>query len=65
MAISDILWLLSEGVARFAPRETAQELAKYVGAVGDLPGVAGASWEGFGSGQEAQAIEDLYFALRG
>jgi len=65
MAISDILWLLSEGVVRFVPHETAQEVAKYVDAVGDLLGAVGASWEGFGSGQEAQAIEDLYFALRG
>jgi hypothetical protein len=66
MAISDILFLLSDGVVRFVPHQTAQEVAKYVDAVGDLLGAVGASWGGFStSGQEAQAIEDLYFALRG
>jgi len=32
--------------------------------VGDLMGAVGVSWSGFESGQEAQAIEELYFALR-
>merc|ERR1719159_1310007 len=59
MAISDILFLLSDGVVRFVPHQTAQEVAKYVDAVGDLLGAVGSSWGGFGSGQEAQAIEDL------
>merc|ERR1719262_67675 len=64
MAISDILTILSDGIVKFVPSATAQEVAKYVDAVSDLLGAVGSSWSGFESGQEAQAIEDLYFALR-
>merc|ERR1719262_674555 len=64
-AISDILTLLSDGIVKFVPSETAQEVARYVDAVSDLLGAVGVSWSGFESGQEARAVEDLYFALRG
>merc|ERR1719262_2087131 len=64
-AISDILTLLSDGIVKFVPSETAQEVARYVDAVSDLLGAVGDSWSGFENGQEAQAIENLYFALRG
>jgi hypothetical protein len=64
MAVSDILTILTEGVVEFVPQETAQEVVKYVDAVADVLGALGTSWAGFESGQEAQAIEDLYFGLR-
>jgi len=64
-AISDVLTLLSDGIVKFVPSATAQEVARYVDAVSDLLGAVGASWSGFESGQEVRAIEDLYFALRG
>ncbi|CAK0885010.1 unnamed protein product [Prorocentrum cordatum] len=63
ITIFDILVLLSDGAVRFFPHEIAQEAAMYLVAAGDLLGAVGASWEGFGTSQEAHGIED--FALRG
>jgi hypothetical protein len=62
--ISNILTALSDGVMRFVPSETAQEIVKYVDAIADLLMATGNAWTGFESGQTPQAIEDLYFGLR-
>lgn len=64
IAISDILEFLADGVVQFVPTATAMEVVKYVDAVSDVLGAIGGSWTKFETGQEAQAIQDLYFALR-
>ena len=65
IAISDILELLADGVVQFVPHATAMEVVKYVDAVADMLGAIGGSWTKFETGKEAEAIEDLYFAMRG
>jgi len=64
LAIGDILVTLSDGVMKFVPHQTALEVVKYVDSVGDILNAIGISWSGFESGQEIQAIEDLYYGLR-
>lgn len=64
LAIGDILVTLSDGVMKFVPHQTALEVVKYVDSVADILNAIGISWSGFESGQEIQAIEDLYYGLR-
>jgi len=64
LAIGDILVTLSDGVMKFVPHETALEVVKYVDSVGDVLTAIGTCWSGFESGEEIQAVEDLYYGLR-
>jgi hypothetical protein len=64
VALNNTLTALADGLVTFVPLETAQEVVMYVDALSDVLAATGTAWVGFESGQEAQAIEDLYFGLR-
>jgi len=63
-AISMIFTETANGVLTMLPPQTANELGKYLDAVGDVMTAIGSSWEEFESGELTEGIELLYFGLR-